>query len=164
MAGDNRLDDALEDLLEALYVMIQDRGRTSGSDLDSGIWPSSADIPLSVTLEDLDRRGLIAIAADGAVTLTPEGEARASAVLHRHQTLRDFFIEVLGVAADAADNGACRIEHVVSDEIIESMIHYTRAVRKAGQTASDSPQAGKHGSASIRGHHNARTPVSSDRP
>lgn len=164
MAGDNRLDDALEDLLEELYVMIQDRGRISGSDLDSRIWPSSAGIPISVTLEDLDRRGLIAFAADGAITLTPEGEARARAVLHRHQTLKDFFIEVLGVAADAADNGACRIEHVVSDEIIESMIHYTSAVRKAGQTASDSPRPGKHGSASIRGRHNARTPASSGRP
>lgn len=136
-----RLSDALEDLLERLYLLL---GESCGI-LRQETYALIAEIggqPDEMLIE-LHRLGMIDISAFDTISLTPTGLERAKAVLFRHQTLRDFFVEVLGVAPEAADSGACRIEHVISDEILESMIHYTRAVRDAGQSASDALHADK---------------------
>lgn len=130
-----RLNDAFEDLLERLYLHLGE----SCSALRQEVYVLVAEIeghPDELLLE-LERLGMIDISAFDTISLTPTGLERAKAVLFRHQTLRDFFVQVLGVAPDAADSGACRIEHVISDEILESMIHYTRAVREADLSATD---------------------------
>lgn len=52
---------------------------------------------------------------DSTLTLTETGRALAEQVYDRHQTLTQFFIH-LGVSAEVAEQDACRIEHVISEE------------------------------------------------
>lgn len=43
---------------------------------------------------------------------------------HRQKILRDFFVEVLGINQRAAEEGAGRMEHAVSLNIVERMAQY----------------------------------------
>jgi DtxR family Mn-dependent transcriptional regulator len=139
--NDTPLNAAQEDLLEQLYLHTHQGRPPQRHELARSMQLDGTQ--LDHLVRQLTALGLLIVTADGTIHLSDEGGQRARAVLHRHRSLRDFFIEVLGVPPESADNGACRIEHVISDEILESMITYTRAVRKAEQSSPHSP-VGRH--------------------
>jgi DtxR family Mn-dependent transcriptional regulator len=87
-------------------------------------------------LQLLARKGLVDYQPYGAINLTRTGEEAARDVLHRHETLRDFFIEVLGVDPKTADIGACKMEHAASPGIIERMIQYRNFLQHECSTCS----------------------------
>lgn len=58
----------------------------------------------------------------GRITLTESGRAVAQAVMGRHQVLKRFLINVLGIDEATAEADACRMEHVVSAATMESLI------------------------------------------
>ena len=60
----------------------------------------------------------------GDVVLTEAGRARAQRVRRRHDLLSRYLRDVLGVSDETAETDACRIEHVVSDELIEIIAAY----------------------------------------
>ncbi|WP_051553799.1 metal-dependent transcriptional regulator [Desulfobulbus elongatus] len=133
MTARRNLSSSLEDYLETIYLIVREQGTARSKDVIRRLSVSAASV--TEALRALDSRGLVNYVPYSLITLTPAGEARAREILHRHETLRDFFVEVLGVDPRTADIGACRIEHVISDEILDSMITYTTTVREAGQVA-----------------------------
>lgn len=52
--------------------------------------------------------------------LSPEGKAYAEAVYEKHCIIRDFLVKN-GVSALSAEEDACRMEHLISDETFEMM-------------------------------------------
>ena len=64
---------------------------------------------------------LIAQEPYGLLSLTDAGLHQATAVLQRHTLIRTFFVKVLGVSEETAENDACRIEHHISDESLKGM-------------------------------------------
>lgn len=52
--------------------------------------------------------------------LTEEGKAYASEVYEKHCIIRDFLV-LFGVSPAAAEEDACRLEHLVGDESFEMM-------------------------------------------
>ena len=58
----------------------------------------------------------------GRITLTESGRVVAQAVMGRHQVLKRFLINVLGIDEATAEADACRMEHVVSAATMESLI------------------------------------------
>ena len=75
-------------------------------------------------LRSLSKVGLVNYAPYEVVTMTDKGEEVARDVIFRHEALHRFFVEVLAVDDKVADEGACRIEHVVPPEIIERMMRF----------------------------------------
>ena len=65
--------------------------------------------------------GLVEPAYYGEVVLTEAGLEHARAVRRRHDLLCQYLRDVLGVSPEVAEHDACRIEHVVSDELIERL-------------------------------------------
>jgi len=73
-----------------------------------------------------------------AVTLTPEGFAEAARVVQRHQVIREFFTEVLGVEAEMAEEGACRLEHGIPGDIarrLAGFMEYVKALPESDREA-----------------------------
>ena len=68
----------------------------------------------------LRKNGHIEVDENGYITLTETGSALAQKVLERHRVLHAF-LEQIGVSPDVADEDACRMEHVISDETLEKM-------------------------------------------
>ncbi len=69
----------------------------------------------------LRKNGFIEIDENGYITFTQLGKIHAESVAEKHKTLTDFINKVLGVNAEIAENDACKIEHVISEETFNAI-------------------------------------------
>ena len=72
----------------------------------------------------LQSKGYIAVNC-GAIRLTVEGRERAEKVYERHQVLTELFMK-MGASKELAEDNACRIEHVVSEELFACVKDYLK--------------------------------------
>jgi len=91
----------------------------------------------------LAEQGLVAYQPYKGVTLTDEGERLAGRVLKRRHMWKAFLTERLAVDAEEAEDVACRLEHVTSDELVERLTSYMQqpAASEAAPQAPESPPA-----------------------
>ena len=68
----------------------------------------------------LRSNGNIEVDANGYITLTAQGRAVASRIVERHRVITDFLV-TLGVSREIAADDACKMEHIISDEVFEKM-------------------------------------------
>ncbi len=71
-------------------------------------------------LKKLENKGLIIYGEDKIIRLTEESKIFCEKMYTRHKYLTDVFIR-LGIDAKNAENEACLIEHVISDETFEKL-------------------------------------------
>lgn len=121
---------SLEDYLEAIYHSRDENREARAKMITVRLGVSGASV--TEACQQLREKGLINYEPYGAISLTPAGEKVAESVVFRHETLKDFFIEVLKVDPETADEGACKMEHVVSATIVNRMIKYTKYLRREG--------------------------------
>ena len=82
-----------------------------------GITPGTA----TTMVKALADAQLVAYAPYAGVRLTPNGERLATMVLRRHRIVELFLVEVLGLSWTEVHDEAERLEHAVSDRVIEAM-------------------------------------------
>ncbi len=140
MQRKKQLSNNLEDYLEAIYLIIKKCGEARSKEIMKRLNVSGPSVTEALQL--LAKKKLVNYRPYENITLTREGEVVAKDVLHRHETLRTFFIEVLGVDRETADHGACKMEHAASPEIIERMIKYTHFLKHECETCGNKS---KHG-------------------
>lgn len=128
MKRQGKLSASLEDYLEAIYVSQKKHGVARSKDIMERLGVSGPSVTEALRL--LSDRELINYSPYAAITMTDEGESIARDILHRHESIRDFFMEVLGLTSEIANEGACKMEHIASSSIIERMISYTAYVRE----------------------------------
>ncbi|MBQ8432944.1 MAG: metal-dependent transcriptional regulator [Clostridia bacterium] len=68
----------------------------------------------------LKKNGHIEVDLNGYISLTPGGKALAGKILERHRIITDFLVS-LGVSPETADDDACKMEHIISDEVFDKM-------------------------------------------
>lgn len=124
--AENNISSSLEDYLEAIAEITADNGHAHTKDIAERL---KVKMP-SVTnaLRQLAGRGLIHYESHAPVVLTPAGEARAAAVQQRHTTLQNFFRDVLKVDEQSASDCACKIEHVIGEEVRQRVAVLARAI------------------------------------
>lgn len=79
---------------------------------------------VSEMLGKLAKDGLIDHGKYRHVTLTVKGAGIARKLDKKHETIKRFFIDILGVNEETADVDACEIEHVMSDETLKKLVSY----------------------------------------
>ena len=75
----------------------------------------------STNLKSLKSKGLLIEDENRFLTLSPEGEALAKAVIGRKKIFERFLLEVLHVSSDQAEIDACKTEHLISAETARKM-------------------------------------------
>ena len=70
----------------------------------------------STNLKVLKKKGLIAEDENRFLSLSPEGENIAKAVVQRKHLLNSFLKDVLNVSEEQAEIDACKTEHLISPE------------------------------------------------
>lgn len=70
---------------------------------------------VSRAIKLLKESQLIVVDDKGYIDFTDEGRRIAEKVYGRHQILTEFLVSI-GVSAKRAEEDACRIEHIISDE------------------------------------------------
>ena len=113
----------LEDYIEAIYVAEINDKPLKGAELARMLNISRASV--SEALSKLVSKGLIQYESYGIVSLTQKGQKEAQNVYTKHKILKNFFETVLGISPDEASDNACKIEHIISENILEGVKNLT---------------------------------------
>ncbi len=106
-----------EDYLESLLTLSQTEKVVHRIDLAKRLSVSQAAVNKAMKL--LCEKGYVY--EDGKhLYLTEQGQAYAQAVYEKHCIIRDFLL-INGVSNVAAEEDACRLEHLISNETFEMM-------------------------------------------
>lgn len=115
---------SLEDYIEAVYNIFLSEGKVKAVDVSRRLNVSRAST--TEALQKLERLGLINYGHYGTISITEAGALKAKEIIKKHETLSIFFEKVLGVNHDLAEETACKIEHVIGDEILTKLEEHLR--------------------------------------
>ncbi|MBN1804707.1 MAG: metal-dependent transcriptional regulator [Sedimentisphaerales bacterium] len=82
-------------------------------------------------LRVLKEKGLANYEPYGYVTLTESGRITATEIVRKHNILKSFFIDVLGVESEIAQKAACKAEHELGPEIIQKLLRFIEFVTQS---------------------------------
>ena len=99
--------------LETIHVLSQEKENVRSIDISRKMGFSKPSV--SRAMKNLKNEGYIDIDAEGYITLKEKGLQIADKIYDRHRTLTEYFVSI-GVSEKTAEEDACRIEHVISDE------------------------------------------------
>ncbi|HAP5741913.1 metal-dependent transcriptional regulator [Clostridioides difficile] len=109
---------AEENYLEAIYILSLGKDEVRNMDLANYLEYKRPTV--TRMLKKLENKGLIIYGEDKIIRLTEESKTFCKKMYTRHKYLTDVFIR-LGIDAEKAENEACLIEHVISDETFEKL-------------------------------------------
>ena len=110
------LSSGLEDYVEAIYIAHLNNKPLKGAELARQLNISRASV--SEALAKLVAKNLIKYNSYEAISITKEGIEEAKKVYEKHHTLEQFFETVLGITKSEASENACKIEHVIDDDVV----------------------------------------------
>lgn len=102
-----------EDYLETILMLSEQLPVVRSIDIATHLNFSKPSV--SVAMKHLKETGKIKMSAAGYITLTEEGKAIAEKVYERHRVLSSMLVS-LGVNPEVANEDACEMEHVISEE------------------------------------------------
>jgi DtxR family Mn-dependent transcriptional regulator len=132
MTTNSKLSASLEDYLETIYGIEQKKHAARSKDIASKLGVNSSSV--TGALHSLRDKKLINYAPYDIITLTPKGKKIAKNIFNRHTVLRDFFISVLGVDFESAEQSACKMEHSISKVILERLTNFVEFIKKCPRT------------------------------
>lgn len=112
-----------QDYLEAILDLSQGEGSVRSIDIATTLGFSRASV--NKAIQSLKAQGFIEHEHYGQITLTDSGLLEARAVRRRHNLLKTFLMQILGVDETVAEEDACRMEHVVSPQSLEKLESFT---------------------------------------
>ena len=119
---------SLEDYLEAILNVADEDGVARSKDIAVSLGVAKPSVTGALKL--LTRRGFVNYKPYGCVTLTKKGVLLAGHVAKRHETIKSFFVDILGVDASIAQKAACKAEHLLGPVIISKMRNFTNLAKK----------------------------------
>ena len=83
---------------------------------------------VSVAMKHLKESGKINVSTAGYITLTDTGKKKKKKVYERHRVLAQMLV-TLGVNEKTANEDACEMEHVISEETFRAIQNHINAVK-----------------------------------
>ncbi|TQM10771.1 metal-dependent transcriptional regulator [Pseudonocardia kunmingensis] len=77
---------------------------------------------VSQTVARMERDGLVVVAGDRHLELTPTGRSRAVSVMRKHRLAERLLIDVIGLEWEFVHAEACRWEHVMSEAVERKLV------------------------------------------
>jgi DtxR family Mn-dependent transcriptional regulator len=134
-AQNANLSASLEDYLEAIFNLASESNIARSKDIAKSLGVSRASV--TGALRVLKEKGLANYKPYDYVTLTESGRAAAAEIAQKHEILKSFFINVLGVDADVAQQAACKAEHSLGPGIITRLLRFIEFVSHTGKNGCD---------------------------
>lgn len=126
--SEKKLSSSVEDYLEAIYLLSEEKGEVGTSSIASFL---GVKLP-SVTemVKKLKERGLVNYKKYGKISLTAQGNKIAEKIKGRHDDLASF-LELLGVNKESAQIDACKVEHVVGQKTMRKLREFLKFVNES---------------------------------
>jgi len=126
MVKNSNLSASLEDYLEAISNLTSESKVARSKDIAQMLNVSRASV--TGALRTLKDRGLANYKPYSFITLTDEGQAAAKEIIKKHNIIKSFFINILGVESDIAQRAACKAEHTLGPEVIKKLLYFIEFV------------------------------------
>ena len=110
---------SVEDYLKAIYRLSPQGRAASTSEIAHRLELSPASV--SGMVKRLSEQGLLEHVPYKGVQLTPEGRRAALRMLRRHRLIEAYLVAFLGYTWDTVHDEAERLEHAVSDRLVDRM-------------------------------------------
>jgi DtxR family Mn-dependent transcriptional regulator len=109
----------IEEYLECIYKLQEKSGVARTSDIvkSLGVVPGT----VTNTVEWLEKEGLVTHKPYKGVKLTQKGRKIALQVIRRHRLSERLLVDILHMEWDKVHDAACKLEHGITDEMIESL-------------------------------------------
>ena len=115
------LGESLEDYLESILVLSEKIDHVRSVDVASYLGFSKPSVSHAVKL--LEKDGYLHLDENKFLYLTDAGNRIATETYRRHRFFREM-LEEIGVPKTIAENDACRMEHVISQETCDAIQNY----------------------------------------
>lgn len=104
--------------LETIFLLKQKKSCVHSVDVANELEYSRPSVSRAVGL--LQKNGYITMAQSGEIELTQAGYDKAQAIYERHNVITGVLMKI-GAAQSVAEENACRIEHVISNELMQTL-------------------------------------------
>lgn len=131
----NNLSASLEDYLEVIFNLTAEANPARSRDIAETLGVSRASV--TGALRQLKKKELANYEPYGYITLTDAGKSAAAEIAKKHNILKSFFMNVLGVEKYVAQKAACRAEHTLGPNVITRLLHFIEFVTQTGSNGHD---------------------------
>lgn len=127
---------AHEDYIEAIVKLEESQGRSEIRSVDIATMLDVSKASVNKALQALREAGYVEQERYGRITLTEEGRAYGAEIWSRHQVLRSFLVDDLGVDPEVANDEACMMEHAVSKDTMDRWVAWLDRLHRCCKEAS----------------------------
>ncbi|MBI1743893.1 transcriptional regulator MntR [Candidatus Acetothermia bacterium] len=117
---------SVEDYLERIYELIQEKGYARVIDIASSLGIQSSSV--TKMIQKLSEQEFLVYEKYRGLTLTPKGESIAQSVKSRHRKLEEF-LRILGVAEGIIQKDIEGLEHYLSPETLQCIRDFVEFVQ-----------------------------------
>lgn len=121
-----RIQKSAEDYLETILRLTVQNGCVRSIDIATEMGFSKPSV--STAMKRLRENGYITVQAHGLIHLTEKGQAIADKIYERHLLLTRYLTD-LGVSPEIAEQDACKIEHILSQETFDRIRQHAESRR-----------------------------------
>lgn len=111
-----------ENYLETILMLKEKNGVVRSIDIARELNFSKPSVSRAIGILKADH--YIVVAHGGEIELTEEGRKTAEGIYERHKLLTAFLQKVAGVSEETAEADACKMEHIVSDEVFQGIKNF----------------------------------------
>ena len=119
--------DRMEDYLEIIYELVQQKGYATSVDITECLNVSAPSV--TKMMRRLDLKGYLEYKKYRGIRLTNQGKVVAENIRKRHKHLTEFF-KIIGVSEDIAIQDSEGIEHHLHAETLEKLEQFLSTVNK----------------------------------
>lgn len=126
-----KLTESIEMYLATIMLLVEEQESAKVVEIADilGVTKPSVSKAMSQLLED----GYIDKELYGHITLTEKGRQAAEKVVKKRRMIISYLQHSLGLSKEEASKNACRMEHVISDEMLEGIRTYLGEHAKKAQ-------------------------------
>jgi Mn-dependent DtxR family transcriptional regulator len=119
-----------ENYLETILMLQEDSSVVRSIDVARKLGVTRPSVSRAMGI--LKQNGYIAIDRKGSIQLTEQGITTAEKIYNRHYELTAFLTRITGVSREQAEANACRIEHVIDEDVFSGIHNFMGRMAAAG--------------------------------
>lgn len=115
---------SLEDYLEKIYTLRENLATIRLKDISQEMGVSQPSV--NQAIKELIKLDLVKHLPYGTIDLTQSGMKQAKAIHTKHQSIKAFLMDGLGISEENAEKDACSMEHFLSQESLEHIQEFNQ--------------------------------------
>ena len=127
---EKKISASLEDYLEAIFNLADEFNAARSKDIAERLNVSRASVTGALRL--LKKKALVNYEPYGYITLTEDGAKTAAEVTKKHKVIESFFVDILNIDADTAQDAACMAEHALGNDVVSKLMCFVEYVNQQG--------------------------------